>query len=201
VPDGKNTAFAAALDQLAEIAYDFGPFFFAVLFTLVITSSARRWYLQAQRCRDLDTRNTYRNYFYASWLFGMLLVGVSVAWWLRSKWETHHTFAAAVVGLRPNQSLWPVSNDQYFWSRLSPHQGPLDRRNDYWFITVIDHPLFRGETFRLNYWELAGDGAINQAPPSPTATIEVKVEDPTQFPQRYVLEGSGPSIHAIPYSE
>jgi hypothetical protein len=196
-----SSGLTSALDTLANIAYQFGPFFFAVLFTLVITRTARQWYLEVRASNDPEEKKAYRTYFRASWLFGMLLCATSVAWWVRSQWEGHHAFAGTIVALNSNQTLRSVSDDQYFWSRLWAHQGggALDTMTDYWFVVVSDHPVYRGEKFRLNYWDVSGPGALGQAPP-PTAMIEVPVTDPTKFPQKYTLVKNGQTIQAVPYN-
>jgi hypothetical protein len=196
--DGK---FTAAVDTLAALAYQFGPFFFTVLFVLFITRTARSWYSGPNASTDPQEKQTYRNYFRASYLFGMVLCMISVAWWIRTQWEGHHAFAGRIVALNERQSLASVSDDQYFWSRLWAHQvTPPDALRDYWFVVVSDHPVHRGEIFKLNYWELSGSGGLNQAPPPPTATLDVPVTDPTVFPQKYYLSKKGQDIKVVPYN-
>jgi hypothetical protein len=131
----------------------------------------------------------------------MLLCVISVAWWVKAQWEDHHVFAGTIVALNSNQALSYVSNDQYFYSRLWAHQGQaMDNLNDYWFVVVSNHPVHRGEVFRLNYREIMGPGEISKAPPPPTATIEVAVDDPARFPQKYMLVKSGETIRAVPFN-
>jgi hypothetical protein len=197
--DDYSTKMTSAMDTLANLAYQFGPFFFTVLFTLVITRSARKWYSEVDVRRNPEEKSAYRVYFHASWAFGMILCLISVAWWIRSQWEDHHVFAGAIVALNSNQTLSYVSNDQWFWSRLWAHtDSPMDTLKDYWFVVVSNHPVHRGEKFLLNYWEVVGPGEIGKGPPPPTATIEVIVEDPAQFPQRYSLVKTGQTVRAVP---
>jgi len=66
----------------------------------------------------------------------------------------------------------------------------VDTLKDYWFVVISDHPVHRGEVFQLNYWDVAGPGEIGKPPP-PTATIDVEVTDPNQFPQKYQLIRTG----------
>jgi hypothetical protein len=191
------------MDTLAGIAYQFGPFFFAILFTLFITGTARKWYSQATTSNSPgheEERRTYRTYFRASYCFGMFLVAVSVGWWIASQWRGHHVFAGTIVALTDNQALDSLSSDQNFWSRVWAHSaGPMGANlKDYWFVVVMDRPMHRGEKIRLNYWEQSGPGALGQTPP-PTAMIEVPVADPTAFPQKYQLVKHGQIIEAVPY--
>ena len=190
---------ASAMDTLASIAYQFGPFFFAVLFTLVISRTARKWYSQANGADSAEEKKTFRTYFHASWIFGMVLCATSVCWWIRSQWEGHHAFAGTIVALYPNQTLAFASDDQNSWSTVRVHQNaPIDNLRDYWFVVVSDHPVHRGETLQLNYWELSGSGALGQAPP-PTATINVPVTDPSRFPQKYSLKKINGTFVAVPF--
>jgi hypothetical protein len=192
-----NTEIAALLDALSNVAYQFGPFFFAVLFTLVITRSARQWY--AQPNLEPEQQAAFRNYFYACWIFGMLLVVASVAWWIRTQWEGHHAFAGKIVALRPNQQLSAVSDDQNFWSRIWAHQNsPMGNLSDYSFVVVGDRPFRKGEVLNLHYWEITESGAIGSMP-APTATLEIRIADPTRFPQKYALRQQGDRIEAIPF--
>ena len=184
----------AVLDGLTNIAYQFGPFFFAVLFSLFITRSARKWYSAA--ADGTEDKRTYRKYFDASWVFGMMLVITSVAWWVRTQWEGHHAFAASIVALTPNQQLSSLSDDQYFYSSFRVHQAP-DALKDYWFVIVSDRPVRRGDVFRLNYWEGSGVGSLGQQPR--TMTLQVRVMDPTKFPQRYMLVMNDGKPEAVPY--
>ena len=185
---------SALLDGLANLAYQFGPFFFAVLFSLFITRTARRWYSEAAEGKE--EKRAFRSYFHSSWVFGMLLVATSVVWWLRSQWEGHHAFAASIVALSQNQQLASISEDQNFYSRFWVHQTP-DTLKDSWFVIVSDHPVRRGEVFKLNYWEGNGIGGIGQQPQ--TTTIQIRVIDPTKFPQKYMLVKNGQKLEAVPY--
>jgi hypothetical protein len=201
--DSYTSGLASAMDTLAGIAYQFGPFFFAVLFTLIITRTARKWYSQASATvgpEHEDERRTYRTYFRASYVFGMFLVAISVGWWIASQWRGHHAFAGTIVALNENQALDSLSSDQNFWSKVWDHSsGPAGANlRDYWFVVVMDRPLHRGEKIRLNYWEQLSPGAIGAAPP-PTAMIEVPVLDPAVFPQKYQLVKHGQTVEAVPY--
>jgi hypothetical protein len=193
--------FTTAMEILASLAYQFGPFFFTILFVLVITRSAKKWYSDVDARKNPDEKLAYEKYFRASWVFGMFLCLISVSWWIRSQWEGHHAFAGTIVALNPNQSLSSISSNQNFYSRLWAHQdSPVDALRDYWFVVISDHPVHRGEVFRLNYWDVAGPGEVGKLPPPPTATIDVEVTDPDQFPQKYQLIKTGQNIRAVPFN-
>jgi hypothetical protein len=130
----------------------------------------------------------------------MVLVTASVFWWMRAASLTHYTFTGAIVSLNPNQSLAPLANDQNVWYRRWPHTDPGDRMSDFLFVVVLEHPVYRAEKFRFNYWELVpGVGAFGESLPPPTAMIEVPVSDPAHFSQKYLLQGVGPQVRAVPF--
>ena len=189
-------SFTSAMSSLASIGYEYGPFFFAVLFILVIPRSAGKLYSTA--AAGSEDKFTYRNYFYASWGFGMLLVASAVAWWAHAQ-ESHYTFTGQIVALNPNQSLAPVSNDQNTYYKRWPHDGE-DKMADFLFAVVLDHPVSVSQTFRFNYWELVpGSGGVASSFPPPTAMLQVPVSDPTHLSQKYVLRGTGAQVKVVPF--
>jgi hypothetical protein len=194
----ETSTLTQVLDTLTSIGYQFGPFFFSILFTLVITNTARKWYA-AVPSNCTEDKKVFKTYFHASWTFGMLLVATSVLWWVRAQWEGHHLFAANIVSLRSTQQLRSLSDDENFWERVRTHQ-PVDNMQDYWFVAVTDHPIRRGDTFLLNYWDNThpdSPGAIGESPP-PNAVIHVRVSDPLKFPQRYTLVKTSAGVDAVP---
>src|SRR6266852_5395428 len=78
---------------VVKLAYDFGPFLFAVLFLLVVTRSAHRYsYEVHSRITPPVTPPEsvmYRLYFLSSFCFGIVLMVASVAWWIYSGMVTH----------------------------------------------------------------------------------------------------------------
>lgn len=190
--------WASAMRALAAIGFEYGPFFFAILFILVIPKSAGKLYSSAKA--SSDDKFTYRNYFYASWAFGMVLVVAAVLWWMRAQLITHYAFTGAIVSLAPNQSMAPVADDQNVLYRRWPHTDPRDKMSDFLFVFLLDHPLYQTETFRFNYWEIVpGSGALGDSLPPPTAMIEIPVSDPTHFSQKYMLKKTGTKIQVVPF--
>ena len=59
------------LSKLTNLAFQFGPFLFALLFSLIITRWAHKIYREAnQRKAPDEERETYRFYFIGTAIFG-----------------------------------------------------------------------------------------------------------------------------------
>ena len=173
------TSFVNALESLASIAYQFGPFFFAVLFMLVITRSARNWYEKARQTAQGaapqdDLVRTYRTNFRISSYFG-IVVALSVAWWMFAAWTKHHPVEGVIVALTDSESLEAVasgSEDSAFFWRMVPRSGNVAHLKDYSFVAILDHPPHVGDKVSFYYWQQlapSGTGVV----PSPTATIDI----------------------------
>jgi hypothetical protein len=91
--------------NLSGIALQYGPFFFALLFVLGVT----RWAYGAFRENNAANAsprafNTVRLVFLCSFFFGLVLVAVSVTWWLRSR-PVIYVFRGEIVDLRDYEKL------------------------------------------------------------------------------------------------
>jgi hypothetical protein len=74
-----SSASTSSTIDLAQSAYNLGPFLFAILFVTTITLLAQRAYINA---KDQKRTETFRVYFYSSFIFGFLLVMACVSWWI-----------------------------------------------------------------------------------------------------------------------
>ena len=185
----------AALDSLTNLAYQFGPFFFALLFTLFITRTARNWY-SAQRgdsAAALEEKRTFKRYFQLSQYFGMFLVLVAVGWWFVSSWDQRHAFEGIVVSLNSKQKLDAFASDESFLYRMVPHSEGIGL-SDYRFVIVSSHPFHKGDKIWLNYWDLSQPGGTG-APPGPSV-IGLPVTE--KYPQHYRLVTRNGTVAAEP---
>lgn len=73
-------------DQLAATADEYGPFLFALLFVTSLTIIAQRAYAGAT---NPDQISTFRVYFFASFYFGLVLVTVSIMFWVYDREMPH----------------------------------------------------------------------------------------------------------------
>ncbi len=85
-----TTANFSDVYSFAKWAFELGPFFFAILFVLIVPPYARRGWKQDLLLRqegkgDRDVEEILvadREYFRQSWRLGFVLVAISVAWWI-----------------------------------------------------------------------------------------------------------------------
>ncbi len=140
------------LQLLTSLAYEYGPFLFALIFNLIITRWGHRIYTAACSRKDPVAsereKDTYRLYFLAMASFGMFLVVASIAWWIVDKQPERYVFEGKIKNLKSYEQI--ASNELYFKPVfLSPVQrdAPL-LRNEH-FIIVRDTPFQEGESFDL----------------------------------------------------
>jgi len=74
-----------AIDQLVHLAWQFGPFAFALIFLVGMAMWGQKIWEKVTTRKNPpaheDEKNTYRFYFIAMTAIGVVLVGISVFWW------------------------------------------------------------------------------------------------------------------------
>jgi hypothetical protein len=177
-----------AMESAYALSYEFGPFFFAIFFSLVIARTARGWYANARTSgAGVEELATYRAYFRNSYIFGMVLVVASVAWWVVAQTIKHPVFAAVIVALNESESLAPVSEEESFFARDQPrYSNTPTKLRDYRFVKVLDGPPKIGDKITLYYWKIPPSGTGDK--PAPTTTIELPITNSTRFPQQFILQ-------------
>ena len=171
-------------ELFTQLAYQFGPFFFAVLFTLVVTRTARTWYVSATKPLDNTEKNTFRHWFLMCCYFSIFLVIVSVAWYAYYHWGRHHALHGSFLGLRPNQSIVPDA-DQFFIREVKT-TDPGGEIRDYYFVMVRNRPWQRGEKLYFKYWELPSTSGAGERPKH--ILVESQLVETDSFPVRFVLK-------------
>lgn len=152
---------AKSVMDYANAGFIWGPFFFAVFFMVVITASAHLCYSSVMRRVSPPASETekadYRNYFRLSIWVGIVLVFISVSWWLYAHWKSDkdHAFQGVVIGLEINQSL--VASEEDFYTReVSRKVGVGLEVKDYHFAVVRNGPFFSGQKFTLKFYPEPG---------------------------------------------
>jgi hypothetical protein len=141
------------LSKLSEIALQYGPFFFAVLFVLGVL----RWAYKVFKETNAKTNppatpkelSTARLVFLGTFFFGLSLVVVSVVWWLGFRPKIY-AFQGQIINLHDYETLAPASENLYF--RAEP-KDPIDGiplRNEH-FLIVRNSPLNKGEIFDVEF--------------------------------------------------
>lgn len=138
------------VEIFTALAYQYGPFFFAILFNIAITLWSYRMYHGAARP---DEVKTYRAYFLATVSFGMVLVCLSIYWW----WShpPYYIYKGVIKELEDYQKL--TSTDLYFKRELVPRadKNLVQICNDY-FLIVREKPFSETEEFDI-YFSRGGD--------------------------------------------
>jgi len=140
------------IQQLADAAFKYGPFFFSILFVIFLTRWAYKKYDAAvahvptldQRDKDIN-----RTMFLTTFFFGIVLVVVSIVWWWWFKPGVYF-FRVEIRNLQPEDEL---AADLYYLRRevravMSPEEDLL--RNEH-FVILQTHPFKTGQQFELDY--------------------------------------------------
>jgi hypothetical protein len=150
--DVQQTGFNT-ITALVKLAYDFGPFLFAVLFLLVVTRSAHRYSYQVHaRITPPVTppeSAMYRLYFLSSFWFGIVLVTASVVWWIYAGMVTH---VVEVVLRGAPAGLQIASDDAYQKVSYREIPGGNTYESDYYFAVVKNGSFRDGEPILFKYW-------------------------------------------------
>lgn len=80
-------------ESLTKLAFDYGPFLFAILFTLIVPVRAFQNFRDCA-CKFPEPTSTEQNlireselYFRSTWIAGFVLIAFSVGWWLYLNWD------------------------------------------------------------------------------------------------------------------
>jgi len=156
------------IKELANAGFLWGPFFFSILFMLVITRTAHSYYAKVvERTSppaDAEEKKLYANYFKLSIACGIVMVFLSVGWWIFGQLQRNNTFEGAIVGLDPNINLIPTEDGIY----LRPTETQIGKGKylrDYHFAIISDKPFEEGQKFRLDYYPEVG--SIGDEKPQP----------------------------------
>ncbi len=150
------------ISYLTNLAFRFGPFLFALLFTLYISRWGYNNYNKANlRINPLASdieKNTLRIYFLGTAIFGMILVVVSIVWWFNFQLNIH-VFEGKIVALNEYEKV--TSNELYFKPvLLSKIEQNLPQYREENFIVVQNKPFDDNQEFIIFYSK--GEGKIEE---------------------------------------
>ncbi len=134
------------LSDLTKLAYQFGPFFFALLFVLGIS----RWaYKKYDTAKEQDKKKTNKLVYISTMSFGIFLVILSVIWWWKYQ-PTLFVFKGEIKNLKEYERI--CSNNLFLksnWSgRLTQDIGQL---HDDEFIIIQDKPFKDKQPFEIRF--------------------------------------------------
>lgn len=140
------------LRELTELGYQYGPFAFSLMFLYSISRWAYKKYDEASKQKDPPARadqiRSTRLTYLISFIAGIVLVGVSVAWWF-----VHHpiyVYTGIIRNLDSNTFIY--SDSLYFLERPHPLNGPDDVLiRDEQFVVISERPFKRGQLFPIDF--------------------------------------------------
>jgi hypothetical protein len=148
------------LELIVRLAYQFGPFLFAVLFMLVITKSAHQYNVElaGRQIRPTPREEAmYQAYFVCTAACGVILVFISVGWWIISQMQSH-VYEFVIRDLKINQFV--RSSDGFMQDEKRDAAfpgGPLFHNQH--FVIVSDRPFVPGQAIKLQLWETDAQGS------------------------------------------
>ena len=100
-------AIDSSIGTLAGLASELGPFLFSILFLIVITGTAYRWYgnTVAQQPPDPSMLRVCRVWFVVSFSVGLLCTGLSIAWWFHQHLIKTYVYQVTVQGVPWHQDI------------------------------------------------------------------------------------------------
>ncbi len=137
---------------MTELSYQYGPFLFAVLFTLVISKRARNNYYEVVTRSEPpptdEEKTTYRRVYIGTFAFGVVLVIASVTWWMFNQ-TYHHVFTGRIVDLKDYEQV--SSMQMYFRPILHAQHGEAPPMRDEEFVLVQAGTIPSSKTLDVYY--------------------------------------------------
>jgi hypothetical protein len=144
----------AMLDSITRSAAQYGPFLFAVLFILIVTRTAHKYYRESNTRQPPATEEekaTYRSYFRTSIWVGIALTLVSIAWWIYVQMQGTNVYQIAIDGLQPDET---VASNYYAMTKPEPSIPGAVTLTDYLFMVVQNAPFKIGDKFEIYYFKI-----------------------------------------------
>jgi hypothetical protein len=176
---------AGILGALSNLSFMFGPFFFSLLFMLFITRKAHRDLQsvirrEAPPADDIE-KSFYRKIHTASLVSGIILVFISVAWWVYAQFKIH-AYSGVIVGLNPNEIVYSVNGDM--WSRTVNKRVSDGERSlkEFHFVVIKNSRLAVGQTLEFEFYK--SEGGVGQGPPK---QIKLFAKLTGHYPEQFKL--------------
>jgi hypothetical protein len=189
------TVDLSVIETITQLAEQFGPFLFAVLFILVVTRTAQGYYKECATrehppASDQEVR-TYRLYFLCSVWVGIAVMGLSLGWWFYVQAKGSHVYQVAIVDLTPDQTVLSE-----YYNKLVPHPSVPGAQpaHDLFFLVVRDQPFKVGEKFSFEYFKLdsaaAGTGITGKR-------VEITYGGHSQDKFQLIADAAGPRLELV----
>jgi hypothetical protein len=174
---------------VVQLAVQFGPFLFAILFILVVTRTAQGYYNEANTRTNPPASTqevqTYKFYFMCSIWCGIVVMTLSIAWWIYAQSRGSYVYQLAIVNLTPDEI---VTADYY--EQTHPHPVVVGAINlhDVYFIIVQERPFNVGDKFDFAFYQIPQVGAGLGAG---VAGVPIQVTYAGRKQERYKLQIDG----------
>ena len=187
----------SGLETVARMAEEFGPFLFAILFILFIPKIAHGYYKEANTRKrppaSQQERNTYRLYFISSVWCGVIVMALSIAWWVYAQSRGSNVYQIAITRLGEDDIV-----DAPYFRRLQSH-SPTEGLPSYYdalFVVVRDQPFRTSDKFEFWFYKKPSAGAGVAGRP---VGKQVAVPYRGQSSDTYTLsfEGDVPKLTAV----
>ncbi len=171
-----------------KTAFEYGPFYFAVLLLLTVSTLSGRAYRKISKNQgaSADERRAHRNFFVASYALGLFLVAVSVIWWLAYRPKLY-AYNVVIRDLRDYETLISDRN-VYFQAEITTlidDDGSQLRKEH--ILAIQDKPFEPGQRFKV---ELAKDHKKRG-----NSEIEYTTEKDPEFFWFYNKDTGGNELH------
>jgi hypothetical protein len=139
------------ISQLVELGYQYGPFFFSILYVVFVSRWAYAKYKENMRATNPPTAErdiaTVRAIFVASFTIGVVLVAFSVWWWWAYRPQTH-LFRGEIRDLQDYEQL--ASEGIYFRVEPKATIDGVSLRNEH-FALIQVAPFRKGQVFEVEF--------------------------------------------------
>lgn len=144
------------MKESAELAYQYGPFFFSLLFLVGISRWAYRNYNAACKRTNPPASEKeisgLRSTYLASFFVGTVLVLASVVWWFLFRPQRYY-FGGEIKSLEQYDNLQSDSEGIFFRSHYESAPFYQQLPQTAYFLIVDDKPFSAGEGFDLDLYK------------------------------------------------
>jgi hypothetical protein len=186
-----------AFERLVQLASEFGPFLFAILFILVVTRTAHGYYRECNTRTappaSIEEKRTYRLYFLCSVWAGLAVMTLAVGWWTYAHWRGNNIYQVSILNLHGDERITAA-----YYTKSVP-RGASTIHDDYLLI-VQDQPFQIGDKFAFSYQKLQPVPATGLAG-SDVASLEHCPPGTAAPPILAGVPTGSPAIESYPRSE
>ncbi len=158
--------------ELSKLAFQYGPFFFSVLFSLFIPKTIHGHIAKAKDPRE---KKVYIRIYQLAFAFGIALVVASVGWWF-VRFPYTYVFAGKFCNLDDYVML---NSDSLFFKPVNlPFAGEEDLVKNVEFMIMQNNPFRKGQQFSLYLKKEGGE--------KKRLSFPFESEEDTEFEIKYI---------------